>query len=160
MLKLSIGVSCLILAFIFGSAMIVTGESDNGDMTVPMGIITLEPPDTVEDPKPAVEFPHSIHFDFNCQTCHHKWDKETPIEGCMISGCHDITKAPSRAERAKSEDNLAARYYKTGYHKLCITCHRETKAQNKKLEMSGRVLAENLPNAGPTGCKGCHVPYE
>jgi hypothetical protein len=34
------------------------------------------------------------------------------------------------------------------------------KAQNKKLELSGRVLVENLPNTGPTGCKECHVPED
>jgi hypothetical protein len=160
MFRLSIGIFCLILALIFGNAMADSGESETEDMSVPMGIIPLEPPDSVEDPRPAVEFPHSVHFDFSCQTCHHKWDKVTPIESCGTTGCHDITRAPTRAERARSDENLAARYYKTGFHKLCITCHKEMKAQNKKLELSGRVLSENLPNTGPTGCKECHVPEE
>ena len=78
----------------------------------------------------------------------------------MTSGCHDITDAPTRAERIQNEGNVADRYYKTAYHKMCITCHKEIKAQNKKLEMSGRVLADNLPNSGPTSCKECHVPEE
>ena len=144
MVKLSIGIFCLILALIFGNAMVVTGESENGDMMVPMGSITLEPPDSVEEPRPAVEFPHPAHFDFNCQTCHHKWDKETPVVGCMTSGCHDITEAPKRDEKAQTDENIADRYYKTAFHKMCITCHKDMKAQNKKMEMSGRVLAENL----------------
>jgi hypothetical protein len=160
MFKLGIGVFCLILALVCGSAMVVTGESDIEDMCVPMGIITLEPPDTVEDPRPAVAFNHPIHFDYNCQTCHHKWDKVSPIVGCMTTGCHDIVEAPARSERIQSDENLAVRYYKTAYHKMCITCHKEIKAQNKKLEMSGRVLTESLPNSGPTSCKGCHLPEE
>jgi hypothetical protein len=158
MFKIGIGIFCLIMALIFGNAMVVSGESETEDMSVPMGIILLEPPDSVEEPKPAVEFPHPFHFDFSCQTCHHKWDKVTPIEGCGTSGCHDITESPTRAERAQSDEDLAARYYKTGFHKLCITCHKEMKVQNKKLELSGRVLFENLPNTGPTGCIDCHVP--
>ena len=160
MYKISLGVFCLILALVFGNAMVVTGESDVDDMSVPMGIITLEPPDSVEDPRPAVEFHHSAHFDYNCMTCHHKWDKESPIVGCTTSGCHDLTVAPTREERRQSDENLAIRYYKTAYHKMCITCHKEMKAENKKLEMSGRILAENLPNPGPTSCKGCHIPEE
>jgi len=157
MFKIGLGIFCLIMALIFGNAMVVSGESETEDMSVPMGSILLEPPDSVEDPKPAVEFPHPLHFDFNCQTCHHKWDKVTPIGGCGTSGCHDITESPTRAERAQSDEDLAARYYKTGFHKLCITCHKEMRAQNKKLELSGRVLFDNLPNTGPTGCIDCHV---
>ena len=160
MFKLSIGAFCLILALIFGHAMVVTGESEDGDMIVPMGTILLEPPDSVEDPRPSVEFPHPVHFDFNCQECHHKWDKETPIVGCATSGCHDITEAPKRDEKNQRDENLAARYYKTAFHKLCITCHKDMKAQNKKMELSGRVLPDNLPNTGPTGCKNCHIPEE
>ncbi len=160
MLKIKIGVCCLILALIFGNAMVVSGESDEENMSVPMGIITLEPPETVEDPRPSVPFNHPIHFDYKCQTCHHKWDKETPILSCETSGCHDVYEAPKRSERLQGDENMAMRYYKTAYHKMCINCHKELKAQNKKLEMSGRVLAENLPNPGPTSCKGCHVPDE
>jgi len=158
MIKISVGIFCLILALIFGNAMVVTGESEDESMSVPMGIIALEPPDSVEEPKPAVEFPHSLHFGFNCRTCHHKWDQETPIEGCMTSGCHDLTEAPKKTQSRQSAENLAVRYYKTAYHKMCISCHKEMKAQNKKLELSGRVLVDNLPNTGPTSCKGCHVP--
>jgi len=160
MFKLSIGIFCLILALIFGNAMVVTGESEDGDMIVPMRTLTIKPPESVEKPKPSVEFPHTVHFDFNCQYCHHKWDKETPIAGCTTSGCHDITEAPSRAERIQNEDNVADRYYKTAFHKRCITCHKDMKAQNKKMELSGRMLTENLPSTGPTGCKDCHVPEE
>jgi hypothetical protein len=32
--------------------------------------------------------------------------------------------------------------------------------ENQALEMSGRVLIENLPNVGPTGCVQCHLKEE
>lgn len=160
MFKISIGIFCLILALIFGNAMVVCGGTGEENMSVPMGIIPLEPPDSVEDPRPSVAFPHPIHFEFRCQTCHHKWDKETPILNCTTSDCHDVTEAPKRSERGQNNENLTARYYKTAYHKLCIKCHKEMKAQNQKLELSGRVLVDSLPNTGPTGCKDCHVAEE
>ncbi len=160
MYKISIGVCCLILALIFGNAMIVSGESEGETMSVPLGIISLEPPESVEAKKPPVEFPHATHFDFKCQTCHHTWEKHSPIESCSASECHDVAAAPKKSENVQDYENLAARYYKTAYHKLCIGCHKEMKLKNRKLEMSGRVLKENLPNVGPTSCKECHVEEE
>ena len=160
MYKISIGIFCLILALIFGNAMVVSGESEGEAMSVPLGIISLEPPESVEAKKPLVEFPHATHFDFKCQTCHHKWEKQSPIVSCGTSDCHDIAEAPKKSENLKDYEKLAARYYKTAYHKLCITCHKDMKRQNQKLELSGRVLKENLPNVGPTGCKECHVAEE
>ena len=160
MFKISIGISCMILALVLGNAMVVSGQNDEEAMSVPMGVIPLEPPDTVEDPRPSVAFNHPLHFDYSCQTCHHKWEKTTPIVGCETSGCHDVYESPKTAEKGQVDKDLAARYYKTAYHKMCINCHKELKAQNEQLEKSGRVLAENLPNPGPTSCKGCHVPEE
>ena len=160
MRKISIGIICLILALTFGNSINVSGQSEVEDMSVPMGDILLEPPDSVEESRPAVNFPHSIHFDYTCQTCHHTWEKVTHIVGCSVSGCHDVTEAPKRSDSGRSNDEMAARYYKAAFHKMCITCHKEIKLQNKKLELSGRVLADNLPNSGPTSCKECHVPEE
>ncbi len=59
MYKISIGVLCLILAVIFGNAMVVSGESEDETMVVPMGIIQLEPPEDVEAKKTSVDFPHA-----------------------------------------------------------------------------------------------------
>ena len=160
MYKISIGVFCLVLAVIFGSAMVVSGESDDETMSVPLGIISLGPPEEVEAKRPSVPFPHGTHFVYNCQTCHHKWVYEEPIVGCYTNDCHDVAEAPKPSERGTVDKKLAARYYKKAYHSLCISCHKEIKAQNKKLEMSGRVLENKLPNAGPVGCKGCHVKEE
>jgi hypothetical protein len=157
MCKISTGIFCLILALIFGNAMIVSGESDGETMSVPLGIIPLEPPESVEAKKPSVEFPHATHFDFKCQTCHHTWEKLSPIESCGTSDCHDVAEAPKKSENPQDYQDLAARYYKSAYHKLCIGCHKEMKLKNQQLEMSGRVLKENLPNVGPTSCKECHL---
>jgi hypothetical protein len=83
-----------------------------------------------------------------------------PIENCATSGCHDGTASPIKAGGGKVDEEMLINYYKTAYHKMCISCHKEIRAQNKKLEMSGRVLKEKLPNAGPSSCKGCHVIEE
>jgi hypothetical protein len=157
MYKVSIGIFCLILVLIFGNAMVVSGESEDETMSVPLGIIELQPPESVEAKKPLVQFPHATHFDFKCQTCHHKWEKVAPILGCKTDQCHDVAEAPKKSENVKDYELLSARYYKTAYHKLCIGCHKDMKLKNEKLEMSGRVLKENLPNVGPTSCKGCHL---
>ncbi len=160
MYKISLGVFCLVLAMIFGNFMVVSGSSDAGEMCVPMGPILLEPPESVEAKRPPVDFNHPIHFDFRCQTCHHKWVIPEPISGCNTSGCHDVAEAPKKPEKGAIDKELAARYYKTAFHKMCIGCHKEMQIQNKALEMSGRVLKENLPNAGPISCKGCHIKEE
>lgn len=161
MYKISLGVFCLVLAIIFGNAMVVTGSNDAEEMCIPMGTILLEPLGGVEAKRPAVDFNHPTHFGFACQTCHHKWeDTSQAIQGCSASGCHDVAEAPKKSESGSIDKTLAIRYYKTAYHNLCIGCHKEMQIQNKALEMSGRVLRENLPNAGPTGCKQCHIMEE
>ncbi len=163
MYKISIGVFCLILAVIFGNAMVVSGQSEDETMSVPMGTILLEPPEEVEAKRPSIDFPHSTHFDFNCLTCHHQWELVDPVESCTTSGCHDGVVSPIKAAKEGTDEDLeelAVSYYKTAYHKMCVGCHREMKSQNKKLEMSGRILKDKLPNTGPTGCNGCHVKEE
>ena len=161
MYKISLGVFCLVLAIILGNAMVVTGSGDAEEMCIPMGTIVLEPPQGVEAKRTPVDFHHPTHFDFSCQTCHHKWvEMDQPIVGCSTSGCHDVTEAPKPSEAGAVDKELAARYYKTAFHNLCIGCHKEIQIQNKALEMSGRVLKENLPNAGPTGCVQCHPKEE
>ena len=74
----------------------------------------------------------------------------------MTSGCHDLPSLPKKADSNKIDPELAVRYYKTAYHKSCIPCHKEIKAANKKLEMSGVTLSEKLAPAGPVTCSGCH----
>ena len=159
--KISLGVFCLVLAIIFGNAMVVTGSGDADDMCIPMGTILLEPLEGVEAKRTPVDFHHPTHFGFTCQSCHHKWiETDKPIVGCATTDCHDVAEAPKPSETGAIDKEMAARYYKTAYHNLCIGCHKEMQIQNKALEMSGRVLKENLPNTGPTGCVQCHLKEE
>ena len=160
MYKISIGVLCLILAVVFGNAMVVSGESDDESISVPLGVIPLGPPEDVEAKQPPAPFPHGTHFVYTCTTCHHLWEMDGPIENCTTSGCHDGLESPIKAGGGKVDEDVLIAYFKTAYHRLCIGCHKEIKAENKKLEMSGRVLKEKLPNAGPSSCKGCHVEEE
>lgn len=160
MYKISISVLCLILAVIFGNAMVVSGESEGETMCIPLGIIPLDPPEEVEAKRPPIPFPHSRHFAYTCITCHHQWEMDAPIENCTTSGCHDGTESPIKAGGGKVDEDLMINYFKTAYHKLCIGCHREMKAENAKLEKSGRILKSKLPNVGPTSCNGCHVKEE
>ena len=81
-------VTCLVLGLAWGLA-----TAQNEEMCVPMGDITLEAlsPDAQRE---SVSFPHSVHFSFNCQVCHHAQDNRAPIVGCTTSGCHDLAEAP------------------------------------------------------------------
>ena len=160
MYKISIGVLCVILAVIFGNAMVVSGKSEDETMSVPLGIISLGPPEETEAKRPSVPFPHSTHFAYTCNTCHHQWEMDTKIENCTTSGCHDGTESPIKAGGGKVEEEALINYFKTAYHKMCISCHKKIKAENTRLEKSGRVLKSKLPNAGPTSCNGCHVKEE
>jgi hypothetical protein len=85
---------------------------------------------------------------------------DAPIENCTTSGCHDGAESPVKAGGGKVDEEMLINYYKTAYHKMCIGCHKEIKAENTRLEKSGRVLKEKLANAGPSSCKGCHVMEE
>ena len=156
--KIGIGVVCLILALIFGNALVVSGNGEGETMCIPMGVIQLKPPESVEAKRPFVEFNHPRHFGDTCQTCHHQWEFDEPVMSCQTEGCHDGIVAPTKAEKGEDAEELKITYFKNAYHKQCITCHKELKQKNRKLELSGRVLKENLPNTGPTGCKECHVP--
>jgi hypothetical protein len=156
MQKLGILVLGVILALVLGSTVIVSGESDE-EMCIPMGDITLEPPESVEAKRSAVEFPHSRHLvAVDCKTCHHKWIGDEQIQTCTASGCHDLDVSPTKSEKSKIEKEQAIKYFKSAFHQMCIGCHKEMKIQNKKLEMSYKELDKELPNTGPTGCVQCH----
>ena len=152
-------VLCLFLSMVLGSGsfMVVVGEETATEMIVPMGTIELEPPDSIEPIKSFVNFPHSRHFaSVDCRTCHHKWNGTDIIGGCTAAGCHDVTVSPTKSAKDKPNPEAMIRYYKTAYHKNCIGCHKEIKAQNKQLEASFKGLKEKLPPTGPTGCVECH----
>ncbi len=152
---------CLSMVLVFGSMTMVVGQETEDEMVVPMGIIVLEPPESVEAKRSAVEFPHSAHFaSVDCRTCHHKWQGAEIIQGCGTQDCHDVTVSPTKSGEGGTNPDLAIRYYKSAYHQMCIGCHKEIKAQNLALETSHKELKENLTVPGPTSCVQCHPREE
>ena len=143
----------LLSIFSFGT---VIAEEPGETMCIPMGSITIAPPHQVESKRTPVDFPHAIHFNYTCKTCHHKWDQETPVISCQTAGCHDITAAPKKAGSAKIDSGLSGRYYKAAYHGNCIGCHKKIKQHNKAIEDSYRSVSEPIQKSGPTGCTECH----
>ena len=139
------------VVLMFGIGWVVADEAED-TLCIPMGTITLEAPAGVDAQRAEVEFPHSVHFDFNCKECHHTWDGETAILSCTASGCHDLTQVPE--EGFKPGESVA--YYKSAFHDACIGCHKSIKLRNKKLEKSMVSLKGELQRSGPTGCTGCH----
>ncbi len=135
----------------------VYGQSEGEKMIVPLGVITLRPPEAVEPQRSPVEFPHARHFQTDCRSCHHKWQGTEPIKSCTASGCHDQIKAPEKSSSYLSYSDVAISYYKYAFHKACIGCHKEIKTQNRELAESYQVVQEQLAPAGPSGCIECHT---
>lgn len=156
MQKKRIIVMLLIMVACLGGIRLVSGQETDEEMCVPMGTIVLEPPESVEPKRSAVDFPHSTHFSMDCKTCHHKWTGDEQIQTCTTSGCHDVTVSPIRSGKGAANPDQAVLYYKTAFHTMCIGCHREMRKKNKELEMSYKRLDKELPRTGPTGCIQCH----
>ena len=146
-------VICLALVLGLGTAINAVGSEEGGELRVPLGYVTLSPPQDADPKKSDVEFPHGLHFKYSCQECHHNWEGSADNLTCMTSGCHDLVQAP----RDNPEQSIL--YFKNAYHELCIGCHKKIKAENRQLELSGKVLKEKLPNSGPTGCTECHPEW-
>lgn len=141
----------LIACASFGIA--VAGEDD---MCVPMGVIPLAPPDSVEAKRAVVDFPHALHFGYACSDCHHTWQAEAPIGGCMTSGCHDLDTLPRKEGSKQIDKKLSVRYYKNAYHGQCIGCHKAVKLEIEKKSNLLTAAEATLPVSGPTGCIECH----
>jgi hypothetical protein len=146
----------LIMAAVTGAALVTAGESSDEQMCIPMGKITLSAPESVEAKRSAVEFPHAVHFNYDCASCHHDWTGEEKIESCTTSGCHELTSSPKKAGSTEFEGEPEILYFKNAFHSLCIGCHQDIKASNKELELAKGVLPAQLPKTGPTGCIECH----
>jgi len=129
--------------------------SEDEIMNVPMGSLVLEAPEGVDAKRSAVEFPHGVHFGFNCMTCHHKWEPPEQIASCTTSGCHDVFKLAENKEKM-ADSELSVKFYRSAYHNLCIGCHKSIKTKDWKMEMSGRIIKGKLSKTGPTGCIQCH----
>jgi|GEM_PF-294251 len=133
-------------------------ENSEEALSIPLGDLTIEPPEGVEAKRGPVKFPHGRHFEFACQSCHHDWDGESEVQNCTTSGCHEETE-PSGTRDIKHEDNVL--YYLAAYHNACLDCHRDTEKQRKDMIKAAakedRTIKEvDLPKAGPVGCIACH----
>ena len=156
MSKMRFVVLCLIPVLVFGGSLVIASPDEKAEgesLCIPIGTIELSAPEGVELKESEVAFPHSEHFSYKCQECHHTWDMDAKLSGCMTSGCHDLTQAPKESENMEAE-----RYYKKAFHSKCIGCHKEIKKQNRAAEKQAsfdgkdvRILA-----VGPTGCNKCH----
>ena len=131
------------------------GVAEN-TLCIPVGVIVIEPPDAIEPKKAPVEFPHSNHFGYPCQTCHHTWEGDAQLLNCKTAGCHDLTQFPEKTGKAETDPGSAVKYFKTAYHQKCIGCHKDIKRQNSGLEKSFSASKTKILKAGPTGCVGCH----
>jgi len=167
--KKGIFVLIVILVIAFGSSMLIAQEDTTGDMAgqeksdgemcVPMGIITLQPPESVEAKRSPVDFPHAAHFaHYDCRTCHHKWEGPTAIQSCTASGCHDLDKSPELTPGKKIDQSLMARYYKNAFHGQCIDCHKKIRIENKEMEnaLTAGIKSPKIVVPGPTSCIQCH----
>jgi hypothetical protein len=138
----------------------VAGEEETAaseeQMCVPMGIVTLAAPASVETKRVAVEFPHNMHLTLACNNCHHTWEGTQPIVGCMTSGCHDLAALPRKADSKAVDTDQAFRYYKNAFHGQCIGCHKSMKVNIQEMASTLASIDGKLPRTGPTGCIGCH----
>ncbi len=121
-------------------------ESLDGHLTIPLGTLTLAPPEDAVSKRAEVNFPHGLHFDQNCEVCHHEWDGVSDVESCMTSGCHDIAEADESTRDINDPVNV--QYFLTAYHKACYQCHRDL---NKEAKLSS---AATTPP--PVLCNDCH----
>jgi hypothetical protein len=130
-------------------------ETATDFLEVPLGMLTLTAPEGREAKRPPVEFPHGEHFNYSCQTCHHEWDGESPVQNCTVSGCHDQLEADEKTRNINDERNSL--YFLAAYHKACIECHRDLRNQRKKFEKLGITDESILPAYGPLVCNECHT---
>lgn len=133
--------------------------SEKDTICIPMKTIEINPPDGVEAKRASVTFPHNTHFGFACKTCHHTWKAQEPVKSCVTSGCHDLQETPQKKDAAQDGKSDIS-YYKNAFHGQCIGCHKKIKAQNDSLVKSGKILKDQLPPTGPTGCIQCHPKQE
>ena len=145
----------LLIGIVAGVSLGVAVAGDE-EMCVPMGIITLEPPDSVEAKRAVVDFQHGRHFVLACNTCHHTWEGAAPITGCMTAGCHDLDTLPRKEDSKAIDRDQASRYYKNAYHGQCIGCHKTMKQEILQMANTLAAIDGHLPTTGPTGCIECH----
>lgn len=124
--------------------------------SMPLGRITIAPPEGVDAKRASVSFPHSLHFDQDCQACHHDWDSSEAGQNCTTSGCHDQLEPDESTRNINdSKNNL---YFLTAYHKICFHCHLSLKKQTKA-QVKSSMNTQGDPRSAkdaPVRCSGCH----
>ena len=100
--------------------------------------------------RPAVDFPHMQHIDaeIECSDCHHRFkggenivdegELEEDAEGIKCAACHKN----ETGFRFAADLDPTKRTLQQAYHRMCMSCHRQLKKENK--------------NAGAVTCGGCH----
>ena len=151
-------VGLVLILITFGFTPMASGQDAVDEICIPMGSISIDPPEGVTAKRPSVDFPHSTHFEFSCKTCHHKWDFEGQIVGCTTSGCHDAVEPIAKSEKTSEDQLMATRYYKDAYHQKCLGCHKEIRQQNLLAEKKLRLTDSDtkIKKAGPLSCNNCH----
>lgn len=150
---------CAVVMAIFCVVSAGSGQADE-QLCIPMGSIELAAPDGVDSQRSSVDFPHSVHFSYACQTCHHTWNGQEGIQNCTTSGCHSEIAIPKDPETGKTIISQRIKYYKKAYHQMCIGCHKEISEKNKEIELAKKTLETPLMKTGPTGCIKCHPKDE
>ena len=160
MFKSSIGVVFLLI-FLSSGIPFVVGSEEGPTMDaiwIPVGRLVIAPPVGVVPKRSAVPFPHSRHFNYSCETCHHQWDRYSEPLSCTTAGCHDLKQPPAKALKNGKLTAEGIRYFAHAYHTLCRNCHREINDRNRERAGSRLLRAGNqdlMPN-GPISCSGCH----
>lgn len=126
-------------------------------LSIPVGMLSLGAPDGVDQERTSVDFPHSRHMTYSCDTCHHKWEYHSIIDSCTASGCHDLTEPPEKAIQDGEYTDEGIRYYKYAFHVMCRDCHRDINAQNREKLKTTNISGDvELMRSGPVGCIECH----
>lgn len=158
--KTSISGALLLILLAVGISVVVAGEEEPtmDAIWVPVGRLVIAPPVGVTPKRQAVPFPHSAHFSYSCETCHHKWDGYNAPVSCTTAGCHDLKQPPENALKNGKYTAEGIRYYAHAYHAMCRNCHKAVHAEN--LDRAGirpmRAGDQDLAPNGPVSCTGCH----
>lgn len=123
-------------------------SNQKGTMCIPTGTWKIKAPESVDMKLAPVDFPHSLHFEFSCKRCHHKWNGNTEIKNCMAAGCHDVAAAPEKPLKDGVYTEEAKKYYKYAYHESCRPCHKGV--------IEEAMSSKKIKDSGPTGCTECH----
>ena len=136
-------------AFAFFLTGVALAEDPEATFELPVGTMTLEAPQDAEHKATLspVKFPHSLHFSYSCQECHHTWDGSSSIKSCGTSGCHENFWAPKPGQVDGSENSVKSLV--GAFHQACRDCHRN-EADRQKAAGSKNIVT------GPVACTGCH----